>query len=238
MLPSSAERATGSSKWPPSNSAAGADGHRSTVLVGATLSRAVAAAERQALDRETMAIRRRHMSVSVSIRAAGLFVVVLYAQALFAYSALISAEKLLAGSDVVVLAEIIDVRIYFGPPQELRVATARVLETWKGNTRESHFDFVASPGWFACDTSDARKGERVVLFLHREEGQEYPVITNFGRGRMRIGTIDGVAAASVFEVTFPSEVRMLRERHHPRGEAVSLQDLRTFVQQRVARSAV
>jgi len=178
------------------------------------------------------------MSVSVSIRAAGLLVAVLHAQSLFAYSALISAEKLLAGSDVVVLAEITGVRRYLGPPQELRVATARVIETWKGSTRESQLDFVASPGWFACDTSNAKKGERVVLFLHREEGQQCPVITNFGRGRMPIGTIDGVAAASVFEVTFPSEVRMLRGRHHPRGEAASLQDIRAFVQKRVARTAV
>src|SRR5436305_14997580 len=73
-------------------------------------------------------------------------------------------------SDLIVVAKV--TKVEAGPTQlerfdrampALRVATAQVIETWKG-TPARELRFVASPCW-VCDTSSAEKGERVVLFL-------------------------------------------------------------------------
>ncbi|QEH35555.1 hypothetical protein OJF2_41080 [Aquisphaera giovannonii] len=82
------------------------------------------------------------------------------------------------------------------PP--LKVATARVLETWKGGpVREVRY--IASPDW-TCDTSHADEGERVVLFLsyeHWRKDRTFFSITHAGRGRMPIREVEGKRYAAV-----------------------------------------
>ena len=92
-------------------------------------------------------------------------------------------------SDLIVFARVTKVEV--GPAHlerfdrampALRVATAQVIETWKG-TPASELRFVASPSW-VCDTSCAEKGERVVLFLERRKDSAIMSIAHAGRGRM------------------------------------------------------
>jgi hypothetical protein len=64
----------------------------------------------------------------------------------------------------------------------LKVATAQVIETWKGKP-EREVRYVASPSW-VCDTSYAEVGERVVLFLVRRTDSTFLAIAHAGRGRM------------------------------------------------------
>jgi hypothetical protein len=98
-------------------------------------------------------------------------------------------KELVAASDLIVVAKVSNDEQ--GPAHlnrldeampPLKVATAQVIETWKGSpVREVRY--VASPSW-ACDTSGAEKGERVVLFLIRRKDSVFMSIVHAGRGRM------------------------------------------------------
>src|SRR5437660_1531579 len=86
----------------------------------------------------------------------------------------IALSDLAGSSEQIVLARVI--KVEEGPPglarldpsmPPLKVATARVIETWKGQPgREVRY--VASPSW-VCDTSHAEVGEQVVFFLVRRD---------------------------------------------------------------------
>jgi hypothetical protein len=74
-------------------------------------------------------------------------------------------EDMAGSSDVIVLArveEVISVR-------DLKVARAVPQEVFKGSLKQESFSFVASPTW-ACDISDAVRGETALLFLRRAKG--------------------------------------------------------------------
>jgi hypothetical protein len=115
----------------------------------------------------------------------------------------IDLEDLAEHSDLVVVAEV--VKIEDGPAHlkadegtkgPLDVATARVIETWKGNpSREVRY--VVSPDHM-CDISHAEKGERVVLFLESKRWRRdktYKSIAHSGRGRMPLGQVKGESYA-------------------------------------------
>jgi hypothetical protein len=80
-----------------------------------------------------------------------------------------------------------------------RHATARVLETWRGEPLEM-VNFLASATW-TCDTSTAVAGERAVLFL-QDVGEPVLHITHSGRGRMPV-TMD---EDGVERVAWPTEI--------------------------------
>ena len=66
-----------------------------------------------------------------------------------------------------------------------RVATAKVVALWKGNVTET-VQFLAEPTW-ECDVSDAKAGERIVLFASKGSGNKsVSEIAHSGRGRMPI----------------------------------------------------
>jgi hypothetical protein len=71
-----------------------------------------------------------------------------------------------------------------------RRATATILQSWKGQ-REGSVTFVAQPTW-SCDTSDARRGEEVVVFI---EGDSLLLA---GQGRMRIFERAGRRLATIW----------------------------------------
>jgi hypothetical protein len=107
--------------------------------------------------------------------------------------------QLATTSDVIVLAKVESVTGQ--PAEEGRRATAQVLEAWKGEKVE-RVEYLASPT-FACDIADAKVGERVLLFLEREEDTGW-VIAWAGRGRMPLISRDGKEYASAFgDVIFP-----------------------------------
>lgn len=94
----------------------------------------------------------------------------------------IALKDLFVHSDLVVVARVSKVE---DGPAEIRstgkIATAQVLETWKGNSGRE-IRFIASP-IYQCDMSGAEEGERVVLFLEERRDSPY-LISHLGRGRM------------------------------------------------------
>lgn len=74
---------------------------------------------------------------------------------------------------------------------------------WRGNVTARDVEYLASPGWFACDVSGARKGEKVVLFLEEDPDTKHLKIAHFGRGRM---VVKGDEAASHEVTGIPAKV--------------------------------
>jgi hypothetical protein len=102
------------------------------------------------------------------------------------------------------------------PP--LKVATAQVLETWKGKPIPE-VRYIASPDWM-CDTSHEEKGERVLLFLkyaHWRKDRSFLSISHAGRGRMPVREVQGKwYAALQDEVILPQGTPTVSERKRVR----------------------
>ncbi len=103
---------------------------------------------------------------------------------------------------MIVLAKVL--KLEDGPPDikaesdrfpPVKVATAQVIETWKGPPRRE-VRYVASPLW-TCDTSHGEKGERVVLFLEGRQNSPIMMITQSGRGRMPLREVKGESYATI-----------------------------------------
>jgi hypothetical protein len=130
-------------------------------------------------------------------------------------------EDLAANSELIVIAKVSKIEDAPAslerddpsmPP--LKVATAQVLETWKGEpVREVRY--LASPDWM-CDTSHAEKGERVVLFLthtHWRKDRSFLSISHSGRGRMPVRKVEGKWYAAVQdEVILPAGTPTISEQ--------------------------
>ena len=145
----------------------------------------------------------------------------------YAYSALVSIAELAAESQVVLLARVISIResrTALGPEKR---ATAEVLEVWKG-TAGSRIEYIASPGWFSCDTSHARAGETIALFLERDKDSGSYRIAHFGRGRMPVLAVGNERHASIYEVSFPKGV-VVRQQAYPFLFTVPIQKLEAIV---------
>ncbi len=112
-------------------------------------------------------------------------------------------SSLTAESDIIVLAEVTRVD---GLPAGKWTARAKVMDTWKGEARE----FVEYGGSSARrdDISSARVGEVAVLFLDgRERAPETKYrVTENGRGRMRLRSVDGKQFAEILNVALPSDL--------------------------------
>lgn len=98
----------------------------------------------------------------------------------------------------------------------LKVATAEVIETWKGEpVREVRY--FASSTWM-CDLTGAEKGERVVLFLEkrnfmRRNEPRLMSIAHAGRGRWTLRDVGGKACASISpEVILPEGTSTISDK--------------------------
>jgi hypothetical protein len=128
-------------------------------------------------------------------------VALLAAPQVFAEVAAISFEKLVQNSEIIVVADVEAVsKTLLGK----RYAKAKVIEVWKGKPSEK-IEFLASPTW-TCDISDAKKGERVLLFLMKTDNSRSYAITHSGRGRMPFQSIAGTNC-----VKFASDVILPKE---------------------------
>jgi hypothetical protein len=114
----------------------------------------------------------------------------------------VTLKELVSSSDMIVLATV--TRVEDAPSglkhgeglpdrRPLRVATARVLEVWKGSP-EPEVHYMASRSW-VCDVTEANVGERAILFLSRCKGLPYLVIGHSGRGRMPLHEVGSVMFA-------------------------------------------
>lgn len=149
-----------------------------------------------------------------------------------AYSAIVSLEDLVNKSELVVLAHVVTVRDSAVGAERQQTATAIVDEWWKGAGRSNQIEYVASPGWFACDVSAPKIGETVVLFLERDPNDRRLHITHFGRGRMPVGRERSELYAAPYEVTFPREIKVERQQNYPRAKIVMVSSLRNAVRAR------
>ncbi len=104
-------------------------------------------------------------------------------------------EGLTQGANVIVVAQVEEITV--NEPESagdassvretgrgMRIATARVVEVWKGTAGE-RVQFRASPSW-ACDDSTAVVGETVILFLNNESNNSVMSIAYNGVGRLPI----------------------------------------------------
>jgi hypothetical protein len=130
----------------------------------------------------------------------------------------VDLNDLVARSDMIVVATVTKVEV--GPDDiqtaedrfhPLKVATAQITETWKGApVREIRY--VASPTW-TCDTSSAKEGERVVLFLKKRKGLKFLVDAHAGRGRMPLRDVGKKQYATLQdEVLLPEGTPTISEK--------------------------
>ncbi len=130
----------------------------------------------------------------------------------------VDLKALIARSDLIVVATV--TKVEAGPvdlkPEEdwlppVEVATARVVETWKG-TACREIRYVASPTW-TCDTTSAEEGERVVLFLKKREGSTFLAVLHSGRGRMPLRDVGKTPYVTLpDDVIFPEGTPTISEK--------------------------
>jgi hypothetical protein len=129
----------------------------------------------------------------------------------------VALKDLVARSDLVVLATV--TKVEDGPVEikaegdefpPVKVATARVVETWKGVVvREVRF--VASPTRH-CDVADAKKGEKLVLFLEKRSDSPVMMVAHIGRGGMLLHDVEGKPYATIEnEVRLPAGTKTISE---------------------------
>jgi hypothetical protein len=114
----------------------------------------------------------------------------------------VTLKELVETSDLIVVAT--EMKVEDGPAdfkieEEIipspKVAIARVLDVWKGKAGPE-VRYLASPA-FPCDISDAKVGERVVLFLTKPKELPFWAIADWGRGRMPIRVVEGKSYATI-----------------------------------------
>jgi hypothetical protein len=115
----------------------------------------------------------------------------------------LDVQELATLSDLIVVARVTKVEdgrssVTFpdGRRAAVKVATAHVIEIWKGE-KVSELRFLASPT-LACDIADAEEGELVVLFLERQKTSSVKAIAHAGRGRMPIREVKGKSYATIW----------------------------------------
>jgi hypothetical protein len=110
---------------------------------------------------------------------------------------------------------------------ERRVATARVLDIWKGTAGEK-VQFRASKSW-TCDVSTAVVGETVILFLVDDPKDSVMAIAYSGIGRLPIEDNDGNSRVLLYGPLLSKEIKKLIGI--PEDTFRSYVDVTTFKQQ-------
>lgn len=90
---------------------------------------------------------------------------------------------------------------------ERRIATARVLEIWKGTAGEK-VQFRASKSW-TCDVSTAVVGETVILFLVDDPKDSMMAIAYSGIGRLPIENNNGNSTVLLYSSLLSKEIKKL-----------------------------
>jgi hypothetical protein len=130
----------------------------------------------------------------------------------------IDFKDLVVRSDMVVVVTVTkveagpkDIEVWDESFSPVKVATARVVETWKGKA-DKDVRFVASPTW-VCDISSAKEGEKRVLFLQRLPNSPIMMTTHAGRGGMLLHNVKDKPYAIVSDdVILPTGTRTISEK--------------------------
>lgn len=128
-------------------------------------------------------------------------------------------------STIIVIAQVEEVK----QQPDMLVATARVLEVWKGTSPEKLY-FRASRSW-VCDSSHAVVGETVVLFLGGDP-RAVMGISYSGMGRLPVSNADGRQMVGLYGDRLPKELeRQINVAPESPGGMVELNILKRYVQQ-------
>lgn len=111
-----------------------------------------------------------------------------------------SLEMLTKASTLIVVAEVEEVKQQRGT----LVATARILEVWKGTPPEK-LHFRASKSW-VCDSSHAVIGETIVLFLGGDPLTAMSIAYS-GLGRLPVSKTDGKQMVGLYRDRLPKELK-------------------------------
>lgn len=134
-------------------------------------------------------------------------------------------EMLTRASTVIVVAQVEEVK----QQPDMRVATARVLEVWKGTPPEK-VHFRASKSW-VCDSSHAVVGETIVLFLVGDPGTVMSIAYS-GMGRLTFTDAEGNQTVGLPGYLLSKEAkRELGVAPEKWGGVVELNILKGYVQQ-------
>jgi hypothetical protein len=129
----------------------------------------------------------------------------------------IALKDLVAQSDRIVVATVtkieagpVDIKPWDESFPPVKVATARVVETWKGKA-DKEVRFVSSPTR-PCDIASAKEGEKLVLFLERRKDSPIMMIAHVGRGGMLLHDVkDKPYATLEDEVKLPEGTKTISE---------------------------
>lgn len=133
-------------------------------------------------------------------------------------------EMLTKASTLIVVAQVEEVK----QQPDMRVATARVLEVWKGTPPEK-VHFRASRSW-VCDSSHAVVGETIVLFLGGDP-RTVMGISYSGMGRLPVSNADGKQTVALYGNRLPTELKRQSVAPENPGGMVELNILKRYVQQ-------
>lgn len=141
-----------------------------------------------------------------------------------------SLKTIIREADVIVMVRVATIT---SGPSDLRVATADVIEVWKG-APDSIVMYRASPE-FACDMSTAVVGQTVVLFLGAADGSKTRTILHAGRGQMVIEDLGGETLASLVGIVLPDALVKLDRLKPPMPaqSSIPVNDLKIYVIERL-----
>jgi len=145
----------------------------------------------------------------------------------------LSLEELIKQAELIVVAKVEKVS---SPIDDKRYAEAKVTEVWKGAQTES-VEFLASPTW-ACDVSDAVKGETVVLFLIKSKQSRSYQIAHSGRGRMPQRAVGDRPCADLYEdIRLPDGITNLTSEGNAWIRCVDVPSLKDIVKRQVEKKS-
>lgn len=110
-------------------------------------------------------------------------------------------DMLTRNATLIVVAQVENV----SPNGNVSIATARVLEVWKGPPAKS-VQFRASKSW-TCDVSTAIPGETVVLFLAADAQTAVTAIAYSGIGRLPINNAEGTQTVMLYGSLFTKALK-------------------------------
>lgn len=110
-------------------------------------------------------------------------------------------EALTRTSNLIVVAQVENV----SKKGDVSVATARVIEVWKGRP-EGIVQFRASRSW-TCDASTAIPGETVVLFLASDGKTDVAAIAYSGMGRLPVNDAEGRQTVKLYSSLFTKALK-------------------------------
>jgi hypothetical protein len=124
--------------------------------------------------------------------------------------AAVLVDELIQSSDQIVIATVTQVVPARVDSYTVKHATATVHKTLKGRPLQS-IRFMAVPGneYFMDSTADAIVGESVLLFLYKQDDEEFG-IKLAGRGRMPLRTVGAATYATLWtDVVLPSDAPVI-----------------------------